>query len=117
MTPGLELNGKPACPAPWGRLAATAAFAALLVSKRRFIVPATLFFLVYYFALPVLNGYFPELMGRKIFGHLSLAYVFALTQFPMTWILAALYLRAAARFDRAAAAVLEGANGPRGGAR
>ena len=28
----------------------------LLVVKRRFIVPATLFFVVYYFALPVLVG-------------------------------------------------------------
>jgi uncharacterized membrane protein (DUF485 family) len=91
---------------PWDAIAAGADFQALLRAKTRFIVPATLFFLCYYFALPILSGYFPELMGRKVLGHFSLAYVFALSQFPMAWIVAALYLRAASRFDRDAAAVL-----------
>ena len=38
--------------APWERIAAMSTFQALLVAKQRFIIPATLFFLVYYFALP-----------------------------------------------------------------
>ena len=90
----------------WERMAASGAFQELLRAKRRFIVPATVFFLVYYFALPVLTGYWPELMARKILGQFSAAYVFALSQFPMAWILAGLYLRAAGRFDRAAGAVV-----------
>lgn len=93
--------------ARWDRMSSSASFQALLRAKRRFIVPATLFFLVYYFALPLLTGYAPALMERKVLGHFSLAYVFALTQFPVAWIVAALYLRAASRFDRAAAAILE----------
>lgn len=111
MTPDLETqagNVSRSASAPWDRMAASADFRSLLRAKRRFIVPATLFFLVYYFALPVLTGYMPELMGRKVFGGFSLAYVFALSQFPMAWIVAALYLRAAARFDRAAAGVVAG---------
>ena len=52
----------------WERIAATPEFRALLRRKRRFILPATVFFIVYYFALPVLVGYFPELMTRKIVG-------------------------------------------------
>ena len=36
----------------------SAEFRELERSKVRFIVPATLFFLVYYFALPVLVGFF-----------------------------------------------------------
>jgi uncharacterized membrane protein (DUF485 family) len=100
-------------PSIWDRIAARPAFAALLRAKRRFIIPATVFFLIYYFALPLLNAYSPELMSRKVGAHLSLAYVFALSQFPMAWILAGLYLRAAASFDRAAAELLRGesANG------
>lgn len=90
----------------WERIAAMPRFRALTRSRLRFIVPATVFFLVYYFALPVLTGWMPELMGRKLFGSTSLAYLFALSQFPMAWIVAALYLRAAARYDRAARQVL-----------
>jgi uncharacterized membrane protein (DUF485 family) len=82
------------------------AFRRLQSAKRRFIVPATLFFLVYYFTLPVLTGYWPEGMGRKVLGHFSVAYLFALSQFPMAWLIAGLYLRAATRFDRQAAEIL-----------
>lgn len=89
-------------------LASSAKFKALLRAKKRFIVPATLFFLAYYFALPLLTGYAPELMSRKVFGSLSLAYVFALSQFPMAWIIAWRYLRAAAHFDRTAKEILAG---------
>ncbi len=91
---------------PWEQMAASPGFHELLRAKVRFIVTGTAFFLVYYFTLPVLSGYWPELMGQKVLGDFSLAYVFALSQFPMAWIVAAVYLRAAARFDRQAAAVV-----------
>jgi uncharacterized membrane protein (DUF485 family) len=84
----------------WERIAATSEFRALLRRKRAFIVPATVFFIVYYFALPVLVGYFPEFMSRKVLGALNIAYLFALSQFVMAWVLAFLYVRAAGRFDR-----------------
>jgi uncharacterized membrane protein (DUF485 family) len=87
-------------------MAAGEDFRQLLRDKIRFISLATVFFLVFYFALPVLSGYWPELMSRKVLGQFSLAYVFALAQFPMAWAVAALYLKAAGRFDRDAAAVL-----------
>jgi len=40
----------------------------------------------------------------------NIAYLFALSQFFMAWIIAALYVRAAARFDRMAADVLKHEN-------
>ena len=92
--------------APWERIAAMRIFQALLVAKQRFIIPATLFFLVYYFALPLLVGYAPQVMEIKVLGVINLAYLFALSQFFMAWILAALYLRAAERFDAMAAEVV-----------
>ena len=92
--------------APWERIAAMSTFQAHLAAKQRFIIPATLFFLVYYFALPLLVGYAPQMMEIKLVGVVNLAYVFALSQFFMAWILAAFYLRAAKRFDAMAAEVI-----------
>jgi uncharacterized membrane protein (DUF485 family) len=70
-------------------------------SKLRFILPATIFFLVYYFALPVLVGFFPDMMDTRLFSGFSIAYLFALSQFFMAWILAFIYLLAfAPKIDR-----------------
>jgi uncharacterized membrane protein (DUF485 family) len=91
----------------WQSLAATAEFKALLKAKARFVVPATIFFIVYYFSLPLLVGYAPQLMARKVFGVVNIAYLFALSQFLMAWLLAWAYVRAAARFDRMARDVVE----------
>ncbi|MEP6955675.1 MAG: DUF485 domain-containing protein [Chthoniobacterales bacterium] len=89
----------------WNAIAVTDRFRALLRAKRRFIVPAMLFFVVYYFALPVLVGYFPQLMERKVLGSVNLAYLFALSQFLMAWGVAAAYVVVAAKWDRMAAEI------------
>jgi len=92
--------------ADWDRVAAMDEFKKLLASKRKFIVPVTIFFIVYYFALPVLVGYAPALMERKVLGVVNLAYLFALSQFFMAWIIAALYVRAASKWDEMARNIL-----------
>lgn len=71
----------------------------LLRRKRAFLVPATLFFLVYYFALPVLCGYAPELMATRVIGTVNVAYLFALSNFVMAWVVAGIYVRKARAFD------------------
>jgi uncharacterized membrane protein (DUF485 family) len=101
--------------ADWDRVAAMDEFKQLVATKRRFIIPATIFFVTYYFALPVLVGYAPELMARRVFGVINLAYLFALSQFFMAWIVAALYVRVAGRFDTLARNILSKLKG--GGAR
>ena len=90
----------------WERLAASERFRNLLKAKRRFIIPAMIFFIIYYFALPVLIGYARPFMEKRVWGPVNLAYLFALSQFFMAWIIAALYVRAAARFDKMAAGVI-----------
>src|SRR6266446_1889859 len=95
----------------WNRVTQLPEFRSMVRAKLRFIIPATLFFIVYYFALPVLVGYAPGLMAKKILGVVNLAYVFALSQFFMVWIIAALYVRAAARFDKMEHRVIEKAAG------
>jgi len=90
----------------WEAIAASRRFKELLRAKRRFIVPAMVIFVVYYFALPVLVGYARPFMEKRVFGEVNIAYLFALSQFFMAWIVAALYVRAANRFDRQAREVI-----------
>ena len=89
----------------WQSLATEPEFRALLRSRRRFVVPATIFFIVYYLALPVAAGFWPKAMGRPLLGPLTIAYCFALSQFVMAWVLLALYLYRARRFDFDAAKI------------
>ncbi|HYY98473.1 MAG TPA: DUF485 domain-containing protein [Pyrinomonadaceae bacterium] len=100
--------------ADWDSVAAQEEFKGLLASKRRFIVPATVFFVVYYFALPVLVGYAPQLMDTRVLG-VNLAYLFALSQFFMAWAVAALYVRAAGGWDETARRIIERLNSVRKG--
>jgi uncharacterized membrane protein (DUF485 family) len=91
----------------WEALAASEKFRRLLRAKRKFIVPAMIFFVGYYFALPALVGYAPRLMEKRVVGSINIAYLFALSQFFMAWTIAALYVRAANRFDKMARDVID----------
>ncbi|SRR5579862_295175 len=99
--------------ADWDAVAATEEFRQLLRRKARFIVTACVFFITYYFALLVLVGYAPRLMERKVIGVVNIAYLFALSQFFMAWIIAALYVRAAARYDETATRIVRNFRGPK----
>jgi uncharacterized membrane protein (DUF485 family) len=91
----------------WAAIEAQPAFRALLGRKARFITVATIFFLIYYLALPVLVGFWPELMKQKSVGGINLAYWFALSQFFMAWIIAFIYVRIAAKWDIEVKAILK----------
>jgi uncharacterized membrane protein (DUF485 family) len=82
----------------WDRVAAMPEFKQLLKDKAAFIVPATIFFVVYYFLLPISVGYFPQFMDKRI-GPVNIAYLFALSQFFVAWGLAWMYVRKASKFD------------------
>jgi uncharacterized membrane protein (DUF485 family) len=91
----------------WEAIAMSASFKQLLRAKRRFIIPAMFTFVIYYFALPVLVGYARPLMEKRVLGPVNLAYLFALSQFFMAWIIAVVYVRAANKFDRQARDVIQ----------
>ena len=99
----------------WDRIAETQEFKDLMATKRVFIVPAFVFFVVYYFLLPVLVGYAPNLMATKVLGVVNLAYLFALSQFFMAWTIAYLYVKAADDFDKLSRDIIEKAQSNRGG--
>jgi uncharacterized membrane protein (DUF485 family) len=92
--------------ADWDKVAGSEEFRALLKAKLKFVATATVFFVVYYFSLPILVGYAPEFMKKTVFGVVNIAYLFALSQFVMAWTIAALYVRAAGGFDKMADAIL-----------
>ena len=94
-------------PSPWTRIAQSPRYQALLRAKSAFILPASVFFILYYFALLILVGWFPDLMKKPVFGPINIAYLFALSQFFMAWILAFLYVRKAGQWDVEAKQVLE----------
>lgn len=91
----------------WDHVAASREFKHLMATKRIFIVPAFLFFLIYYFLLPVLVGYAPHFMSIKVWHNVNLAYLFALSQFFMAWTIAGLYVRAGDNFDELYKDILE----------
>ena len=75
-------------------------FRDLIARRRRFVLPATIFFLLWYFGFIVLAGYAEDFMGESIYEGFTVGYLLALTQFVMVWVLSWLYLRKADReFD------------------
>ncbi len=75
-------------------------FKALIAKKRRFVLPATIFFLAWYFGFVLLAGYAPSFMGGSIYEGFTVGYALALSQFVMVWVLSYLYLKRADRdFD------------------
>jgi uncharacterized membrane protein (DUF485 family) len=103
--------------AHWEGLEQTDEFRQLIRARVRFVLPATIFFLIYYFLLPLGNGLAPEFMRTNVIGHVNIAYLFALSQFFVAWILAFFYIRQANNvFDRLAAKVRDRAARGKGSA-
>jgi uncharacterized membrane protein (DUF485 family) len=84
----------------WEAAEASPEFQELVTRRRRFVTPATVFFLSWYLGFILLCGYAPDFMGEYVYKSITVGYLLALSQFVMVWALAALYLRKADReFD------------------
>lgn len=101
-----DTGALPAETRSWEGIEATSEFRQLVTARLRFVLPATIFFLAYYFALPILNGVATGFMKTKVVGNVNVAYLFALSQFFMAWVLAYVYIRRARSFDRLVQAVV-----------
>ena len=82
----------------WIRIERTSAFQELVRKKKAFILPATIFFFVFYFWLPFLTA-FTTILDVNVIGAINLAYIYAFAQFAMTWILMHLYVSRANKWD------------------
>jgi uncharacterized membrane protein (DUF485 family) len=83
----------------WDALASDPQFASLVRARRRFVVPCTILFVALYLALPFGIAFAPALMNTVLAGGLTVAYAYGLAQFAIAWVLLALYMLAARRFD------------------
>jgi uncharacterized membrane protein (DUF485 family) len=84
----------------WVAVERSPEFRELVARRRRFVLPATIFFLAWYFGFIVLAGYAEDFMGKSVYEGLTVGYVLALSQFVMVWVLGWMYLRRADReFD------------------
>jgi uncharacterized membrane protein (DUF485 family) len=82
----------------WEAAERSSEFRELVHKRRSFVIPATIFYLGWFFGFIVLAGYAESFMGREFIADgLTVGYVLALSQFVMVWGLCALYLR---RSDR-----------------
>ena len=92
----------------WEAIERSPEFQELVTRRRRFVLPATIFFLAYYMAFILLAGYAPDFMGSSVYEGLTVGYVLALTQFVMVFALGIMYLRRSAReYDPLAEEVVE----------
>jgi len=98
----------------WNAIAESQEFKDLIATNKAFVVPEVVFFVVYYVALPVLVGYAPQFMSIRV-GWVNLAYLFALSQFFVAWLIAGLYVKAANAFDRLADDIVNKAHDSQGG--
>jgi uncharacterized membrane protein (DUF485 family) len=83
----------------WVRVERTEAFREFARRRKAFIIPATIFFLVFYFGLPFLTA-FTTLLDVRVIGAINLAYIYAFAQFAMTWIVMHLYVNRANKWDK-----------------
>jgi len=81
----------------WHAVEALPEFRELVARRRRFVLPATIFFLAWYFGFVIAAGYAPDFLGESVYEGLTVGYVWALTQFLMVAVLGVAYLRYSTR--------------------
>jgi uncharacterized membrane protein (DUF485 family) len=96
----------------WDAVEQSPEFKELVAARRRFVLPATIFFLAWYLGFILLAGYAPDFMAESVYEGLTVGYCLALTQFVMVFTLGYMYLRRADKvYDPLAARVVQQAGG------
>jgi uncharacterized membrane protein (DUF485 family) len=99
----------------WDAIEQSPEFKELVAARRRFVLPATIFFLAWYIGFILLAGYAPDFMAESVYEGLTVGYCLALTQFVMVFTLGYMYLRRADKvYDPLAATVVAKATGSGG---
>lgn len=84
--------------------AAHASVKQLIAEKLKYLVPMTVIFMVSYIGLTVLAGFARDLMGTRVIGSVNLGFTMIAFNYLLSWVLAIVYGRIAARkFDPLAA--------------
>ncbi|MGN1400582.1 MAG: DUF485 domain-containing protein [Bacillus sp. (in: firmicutes)] len=80
-------------------------FQRLLAEKKKFIIPFTIFFFCFYFALPIMTSY-TTILNTPFIGSITWAWAFAFLQFIMTWSFCMIYSKKARKFDEISEEIL-----------
>lgn len=80
-------------------------FQMLVKQKKAFVLPMSIFFLVFYFVLPVLAAY-TKILNNLVIGPITWAWVYALSQFALVWIGGFVYMKKSRNYDRLASNIL-----------
>jgi len=72
-------------------------FTELKRRHRSFVLPMTVFFLLWYLLYVVFAAFVPQVMSVKVFGNVNVGIVWGLLQFVSTFIITSLYVRHANR--------------------
>jgi uncharacterized membrane protein (DUF485 family) len=91
---------------PYGKLIQTEEFGNLLQKKKSFIIPTTIFFLIFYFTLPILAAY-TKVLHSEVLGPITGAWIFAGLQFLLVWILGFIYVKKSENYDNIAKSILQ----------
>jgi uncharacterized membrane protein (DUF485 family) len=99
----------------WAAINADPRFQLLYRKKMAFLWGLMIFSIAYYFLLPIGAAYFTHLFKIAVWGPVNVGILFALTEFVVAWIIAAIYARRANReFDALAAQIVRDASTIRG---
>lgn len=101
-----ELVVQKRSPEEYAEIAKSAYFQKLLKEKKKFIIPFTIFFFCFYFALPILTSY-TTILNTPFIGSITWAWVLAFLQFVMTWAFCMIYYKKASRFDELSRQIVE----------
>ncbi|MCM0084214.1 DUF485 domain-containing protein [Geomonas sp. Red32] len=84
----------------WSEVAQHPKYLELKNRKRNFLFGWWIASTIYYFLLPILSGYAPDLFRLRVIGAINFGYLFILSQFVVAIFVALYYTRVANEFDR-----------------
>lgn len=81
-------------------------FKAMIKKRQTFLFSTTFIFLALYISLPILTS-FTSVLDQKVYGEITLVWIYALSLFAMTIILCSFYISQAKKHDKRVAALIE----------
>jgi uncharacterized membrane protein (DUF485 family) len=90
---------------PFEKLVQTEEFMGLLQRKKTFIIPTTIFFLIFYFTMPLLAAY-TKVLHSEVIGPITGAWVYAGLQFLLVWICGFIYIKKSEKLDNSSKEIL-----------
>jgi uncharacterized membrane protein (DUF485 family) len=78
----------------------------LMRRQLRLSIACAATFVIVLFGLPLLNYFFPELMGRRIFGFTITWFILGVLFFPFVWIISYFFIKKSIALEEAEASSL-----------